>query len=340
MRSRLWPVPAAGVVAAVIAGVAVPELDANVDEGLPPTLARYLFGGGADAARETLGVIATSLITVTSLTFSLTLVTLQLASSQYTPRLLRTFAADRLIQRTLALFLATFAYALTVLRTVRNAGAAGEEFVPRIAITVAYLLAMASVLGLVLFLGHLVRQIRIETMLAHVAAETSGTAQRLLEQVDPGAGYPTADAVPSPPSNCSVIEARSTGFLVEVDEQALLAAAVDANAVVWVGRAVGSTLVSGVPVGVCWSDGPQPLEERRLKTLRERVAGALHCGDRAHRNARHRIRLAAANGRRGSGVVARHQRPHHRGTRITFVHRGAQRACRLPTRTQSFARRT
>ncbi|PRC51348.1 DUF2254 domain-containing protein, partial [Mycobacterium sp. ITM-2017-0098] len=80
----------------------------------------YLFGGGADAAREVLGAVATSLITVTSLTFSLTVVTLQLASSQYTPRLLRTFAADRFVQRTLALFLATFVYALTVLRTVRN----------------------------------------------------------------------------------------------------------------------------------------------------------------------------------------------------------------------------
>ncbi|PRC51385.1 DUF2254 domain-containing protein, partial [Mycobacterium sp. ITM-2017-0098] len=80
----------------------------------------YLFGGGADAAREVLGAVATSLITVTSLTFSLTVVTLQLASSRGVYWLLRTFAADRFVQRTLALFLATFVYALTVLRTVRN----------------------------------------------------------------------------------------------------------------------------------------------------------------------------------------------------------------------------
>ena len=64
-------------------------------------------GGGAGAAQTVLNALATSLITVTSLTFSLTVLTLQLASSQYSPRLLRTFAADRFVQRTLALFRCT-----------------------------------------------------------------------------------------------------------------------------------------------------------------------------------------------------------------------------------------
>jgi uncharacterized membrane protein len=277
LRSRLWPVPALGVVTAVVAGVAIPELDGALDQHMPQTLAGYLFGGGADAAREVLGTIATSLITVTSLTFSLTLVTLQLASSQYTPRLLRTFAADRFVQRTLALFLATFVYALTVLRTVRNDSDAGAEFVPQIAVTMAYLLAMASVLALVLFLGHLVRQIRIETMLDHVSADIKDTARRLL---DPRDDHPDDDVAPSPPAEASIITARSSGFLVKVDEQALLAAAVDADAVIWVDRAVGSDILAGVPVGFCWSAEPTggSLEEERLTSVRERVADALSTG--------------------------------------------------------------
>jgi uncharacterized membrane protein len=276
VRTRLWPVPAAGVVGAVVAGVGLPELDPALKEHLPPSVVRYLFGGGADAARETLGAIATSLITVTSLTFSLTLVTLQLASSQYTPRLLRTFAADRFIQRTLALFLATFVYALTVLRTVRNSGDAGAEFVPQIAVTVAYLLAMASVLGLVLFLGHLVRQIRIETMLDHVSVETTATAKRVLDRRGESSG---PEPIPSPPAHRSVIEASSSGFLVGIEEQALCAAAVDADAVVWIDQAIGSRLVAGVPAAFCWSrSSGTPLEERTLKKLCQRVTGALHTG--------------------------------------------------------------
>ncbi|HEY9266074.1 MAG TPA: DUF2254 domain-containing protein [Mycobacterium sp.] len=278
LRSRLWPVPAVGVVAALIAGIAIPELDGALDQHMPQTLAAYLFGGGADAAREVLGAVATSLITVTSLTFSLTLITLQLASSQYTPRLLRTFAADRFVQRTLALFLATFVYALTVLRTVRNDSEGGAEFVPQIAVTVAYLLAMASVLALVLFLGHLVRQIRIETMLEQVSGDIDDTAHRLLDRLDDPA---EEDHAPTPPAGASIVTARSSGFLVEVDEQALLATAVDADAVIWVDRPVGSDILAGVPVAFCWSariPGGR-LDEERLTAVGKRVAGALTTGN-------------------------------------------------------------
>ncbi|MCV7153354.1 DUF2254 domain-containing protein [Mycolicibacterium pyrenivorans] len=278
LRSRLWPVPALGVVAAVFAGIALPELDGAVDQHMPQALAGYLFGGGADAAREVLGAVATSLITVTSLTFSLTLITLQLASSQYTPRLLRTFAADRFVQRTLALFLATFVYALTVLRTVRNDSDGEAEFVPRIAVTVAYLLAMASVLALVLFLGHLVRQIRIETMLEHVSADIQDTARRLLDPLDE---HPDDDGAPAPPAGASMVTARSSGFLVEVDEQALLTAAVDNDVVIWVDSPVGSGILAGVPVAFCWSAKvPRgSLDEKTLTSVRERVAGALTTGN-------------------------------------------------------------
>ncbi len=276
-RSRLWPVPALGVVIAIVIGIAIPELDGALDKQIPLMLSDYLFGGGADAAREVLGAIATSLITVTSLTFSLTVVTLQLASSQYTPRLLRTFAADRFVQRTLALFLATFAYALTVLRTVRNADDSGAEFVPQLAVTVAYLLAMGSVLALVIFLGHLVRQIRIETMLEHVSADIEDTAHRLLDLLDEN---PDHDFTQFPPVDAVVVTARSSGFLVEADEQALLAAAVEADAVVWIDRPVGSDIVAGVPVAFCWSADPAggPLTDERLSRLRKRVSGALSTG--------------------------------------------------------------
>lgn len=230
--------------------------------------------GRRDGSRIIDAAMQRGAVVVDGLTFSLTLVTLQLASSQYTPRLLRTFAADRFVQRTLALFLATFVYALLVLRTVRNDSDAGAEFVPRIAVTVAYLLAMASVLALVLFLGHLVRQIRIETMLDHVAADIDDTAGRLLDRID---DHPPDRDAPVPPADASIVTARSSGFLVSVAEQALLEAAIDADVVIWVDRPVGSDITAGVPVAFCWPaqilDGP--LHGDRWTSVRERVAGAL-----------------------------------------------------------------
>ena len=120
ITSRLWPIPTTAVVVALVLGVALPEVDAAVDAGLSGRASGLLFGGDADAARSLLGVIASSLITVTALTFSLTVVTLQLASSQFSPRLLRTFTSDAFVQATLGVFLATFTYALTVLRAVRS----------------------------------------------------------------------------------------------------------------------------------------------------------------------------------------------------------------------------
>ncbi|GJN97824.1 hypothetical protein NJB18091_26000 [Mycobacterium marinum] len=276
LRSRLWPTPALGVVMAIAVGLALPEVDSAVDPHMPPALTSYIFGGGADAARELLSAIATSLVTVTSLTFSLTLITLQLASSQYTPRLLRTFAADHFVQRTLAVFLATFAYALTVLRSVRNKRGEGAEFVPQIAVTLSYLLAMVSVLALVLFLGHLVRQIRIEMMLGHVSAEATATAHRVLDPLDDDE---PDDRIPSPPTAHSMIVTQASGFLVEVDERAVLAAAVDADAVVWLDRQVGSSLIAGVPAAFCWSADPScPLDAERLASLRKRVCAAMRTG--------------------------------------------------------------
>jgi len=165
LQTRLWPVPTVGVLIAVALGVLMPSVDTRVDDSLPPRLSAYLFGGGADAARTVLSAIGGSLITVTSLTFSLTVVTLQLASSQFSPRLLRTFSRDPFVHRTLALFLGTFAYSLVVLRTVRSTASGRPEFVPKISITVAVVLTLVSVFALVLFLDHLATQIRVETML-------------------------------------------------------------------------------------------------------------------------------------------------------------------------------
>lgn len=249
LRTQLWPLPVAGVVGAVTLGVGLPRLDARVDDGLSASVSSYLFGGGADAARDLLSAVAGSLITVTSLTFSLTVVTLQLASSQFSPRLLRTFTRDRVVHVTLAVFLATFTYALTVLRTVRTSGDGRAVFVPQLAVTTAFLLALVSVLALVLFLAHLAAEIRVETALRNVHAEATQTVCRVLDERDPDA---TPAAPPDVPAGAALLCATSSGFLVRVDERALLAAAVETDAVLLLSVCPGSSVVDGTPVGALW----------------------------------------------------------------------------------------
>ncbi|MEO7236095.1 MAG: DUF2254 family protein, partial [Lapillicoccus sp.] len=79
VRSRLWPLPVVAVAVATVGGVLLPRLDASVDATLEPWVTDLVFAGDAGAARTVLDAVAGSLITVTSLTFSLTVVTLQLA---------------------------------------------------------------------------------------------------------------------------------------------------------------------------------------------------------------------------------------------------------------------
>ncbi|WP_087587409.1 DUF2254 domain-containing protein [Prescottella equi] len=277
LRTRLWPVPTLGVIVAIGVGIGTVQLDEALDGSMPPWLSQLLFGGGPDAAREVLGSVAGSLITVTSLTFSLTLVTLQLASSQFSPRLLRTFARDRFVQRTLALFLATFVYSLTVLRTVRTGTDGGDsEFVPKISVTTAFLLAVASVIALVLFLAHLVREIRVETMLANVYRDAAEAVRAAAPKYDPQAPPP---AVPRRPTRAYTVDATSSGFVTRVDEAALLTAAIEMNVVITIDRMPGRSVTEGTPVASVWSHDPgAEIGSDDLRDLRSRTAAAIRTG--------------------------------------------------------------
>lgn len=248
LKTQLWPLPVLAVVLAVVLGTVLPALDAAVDGQLPESVAVFLFSGGPEAARSVLQAISGSLITVTSLTFSLTVVTLQLASSQFSPRLLRTFTSDRFVHVTLALFLTAFAFALTVLRSVRGEGIGNTLFVPEISVTVAFGLAIASVIGLVLFLAHLTREIRVETMMRRVNVETQQSIDRVFPEDRPARGPEPAPVGP----DAFRIKSAHSGFLTSLDKASLLNAATRAGAIIRLDREPGSSLVEGVPFATAW----------------------------------------------------------------------------------------
>ncbi|WP_353826398.1 DUF2254 domain-containing protein [Agromyces sp. SYSU T0242] len=242
VSSRIWPLPVAAVVASVVAGILLPIIDLAVDEDLPTWFQALLFSGGTDAARAVLTTISGSLITATSLTFSLTVVALQLASNQASPRLLRTFSSDRMVHGTLAIFLATFAYSLTVLRTVSDTG----DQVPRISITLAFVLTLGSVIVLVLFLAHLASRLRIETLLRDVHRETGRTIA-LVGADD----RPTAPA-PARPDDVESVIARRSGFVTGMDRDRMIAAAREHRAVIREVRPVGASIIEGSPLAEWW----------------------------------------------------------------------------------------
>lgn len=217
LRGSLWFLPTVSVLAAVAAGAGLARVEV-ADDGPFSTI---LFGGGVDGARGVLQVLAGSIVTVTSVTFSLTVVALTTAASQYSPRVLRTFLRDRGNQVVLSIFLATFAYSLIVLRTVTGADDGIDAFVPKAAVSGALLLALASVAALVYFIHHITQSIRVESVLAKVESETLEAVARADGGVgesgwDKSAWLPPGNAVPIPARRAGYIQALGTGALVEL----------------------------------------------------------------------------------------------------------------------------
>ena len=190
-----------------------------------PRLARVggVFAAGPEGARAVLAAIAGSMVTVASLVFSMTLVTLQLASSQLGPRLIARFMRDRINQVVLGTFIATFLYALLVLQTVTESGA--QPFVPHLSLTVALALTLLSLGWLVYFIHHVADSIQADTVIAGVAADLTHALERQYSQLaaDDRAAAATqpvpADVISQPAAS---IPAGRGGYIQAIDAQALL----------------------------------------------------------------------------------------------------------------------
>ena len=267
-----WALPAAIALGAVALGLLLPLLDERLGEHLP-----LLFAGGPGSARGLLSTIASAMISVTGLVFSITMVVLQLASSQFSPRLLGGFLSSRVTQVTLGVFTASFAYSLTVLRSVRSNG---TQFVPQLSVSVAFLLVLASVALFLAFIHHITSSIQVSTLIEGLAGQTLDLVddppapedQRVASAAGaeagmPEPGLPRGDVWWEPPDAAPVITLSSTvdRRVVECVELSRLVAAARALDVVVVLRvAVGEVRHHGQPL----ADVVGATSERDVERLR------------------------------------------------------------------------
>jgi uncharacterized membrane protein len=216
VRDSLWFLPCVMTLAGAVLAVVITQAERRGAFDVE-MLRSWVFGGGVDGARGVLEAISGGLITVTGVVFSVTIVALQLASTQFTPRVLRNFTADRGNQLVLGVFIGTFTYTLLVLRTVGSAGDRGDPFVPRVGVTVAVLLVLVSIGFLIFYIDHSARSIQVAAILERVTRRTMGDVHRLFpEQI--GHGDEAAPTDPRPPGQPAVtVTAQSAGYLQAVD---------------------------------------------------------------------------------------------------------------------------
>src|SRR5215216_1595693 len=164
----LWVWPSIASMVALILGSVMGQIVISPQSPLAP----LAFQGTADDARSLLTTISSTVVTVIALVLGLTVVALQLASTQFSPRLLRNFLRDRSTQVVLSVFMATFVYSTAGLYTVGlSAGGRTEEF-PRLAVSGAIALLFASLAMVVYFADHLAHSIQLDTIGPRVEQET------------------------------------------------------------------------------------------------------------------------------------------------------------------------
>ena len=246
LRSSFWFVPAVIVCAAVTLAFALIETDRMLAPNISDSWPR-LFGAGAAGSRGMLSTIAGSMITVAGVIFSITIVSLSLASSQYSSRVLRNFMRDRTNQTVLGVFVGIFAYCLVVLRTIRG----GDEgaFVPALSVLVAVALAFVGIAFLIFFIDHIGSSIQASQIIATVAKDT-------LEAVDHLFPENRGEPVDEPGGAASVtqrqflgaIPARRTGYVQRVDVGALMAFARARQTTVRMECRIGEFVIEDTPL--------------------------------------------------------------------------------------------
>jgi len=247
LNASYWFLPALLGLGAVLLSTITLGADRRLGDGWIHELDQALLPAiRSEGARSVLTTVATSMITVAGVVFSLTLLVLTQASSQFGPRLLVNFMRDRTQQVVLGIFVATFVYALLVLRVVTGGdGDAGlPPFVPHLSVLVALALTFLTVAVLVYFFHHIAQSVRV----THVLAEVDRELRRRIDQLDHVGDAPHDDLEPLPDGigdDVGSIRARRGGYLQSVEVVALVAGAERAGAVVRVLPTVGDFVRRG-----------------------------------------------------------------------------------------------
>jgi uncharacterized membrane protein len=248
--SSLWFVP----VMCVLAGVAISFGTIALDRASDYQAIPQVLVGRATSANMILSTIAVSMVSLAALVLTITMVVVQLAMGQFSPRIVQRILRDKPSQLAIGLFVATFVHSVLTIREVLDRGD-GTGQVPGIAVATAYLLVLASIAALVIYVHHIGQSLRVSALIELVGDDT----RKLLDRRYPDAGPPP----PVDPEAPRIVAARDSGVVTIIGTRALVAEAERADCVIELVPALGAFVPAGGPLFIVHGS-PEDLDENRL----------------------------------------------------------------------------
>lgn len=275
LRHRLSFVPGLYVVGSIVVVQATLFVDRNVDGTSYPEVLRTTV----DSARSVFGALAGGLITSITLLLSMMLITIQLATVQFSPRTLRDWLGNRTLQHTVGLALGTTVYSLLALRSARTIGEGEQsiEITPHLSVLVALALGVLALFSVVRSVDHVTHSVRIGTVSKRIVAETL----EAIESLDVIRAGQHPQSIPATttgardyaiPDSAAPIESPGSGWLQQIDENAVLDALPD-GATGYLDAPLGAFVPTGYPL--MWVDPAPPDDD----PCREHLLAAFATGD-------------------------------------------------------------
>ncbi|MGB3493330.1 MAG: DUF2254 domain-containing protein [Elainellaceae cyanobacterium] len=248
LHSSFWFVPSLMVLLAIALSFITIWIDHSREATIVERIT-WAYSLGPSGSRAILSAIAGSMVSVATTAFSITIVALQLASSQFGPRLLRSFMQDTGNQIVLGTFISTFVYSLMVLRTIN--GVEEDEFVPHLAVTIGLILAIASVGVLIYFIHHSALSIQVNHVIKQVGGDLDGAIDRLFpERIGRNTSkHPEEESLAAIPADFDrlayPIKTISSGYIQAIDDDQLMHVATKNHLLLRIQQRPGRFLVKG-----------------------------------------------------------------------------------------------
>ena len=238
----------------VLAGAAISFGTISLDRAYDYQAIPQELVGRPTSANAILTTIAVSMVSLAALVLTITMVVVQLAMGQFSPRIVQRILRDKPSQLAIGLFVATFVHAILTIREVVDRGD-GTGQVPGIAVATSYLLVLASIAALVIYVHHIGQSLRVSALIELVGQDT----RKLVDREYPDAGQPPSVDSEAP----RIVAARESGVVTMIGRDALVAEAERVDCVLELVPALGAFVPAGGPLFIVHGSS-QDLDENRL----------------------------------------------------------------------------